>query len=47
MNKIEGDSVIFGKKFNEVLTEDILNEISDYSHIHLGWNFNQQVDNLP
>ena len=46
MYKIEGDTVIFDDKFNDVLTEDILNEISKYPKIEFGWNFNQRIDNL-
>ena len=40
---IEGDHVIFDDDFNDVLTEDILNEISKYPKIELGLNFNKPI----
>ena len=47
MYKIEGDTVIFDEKFNEVLKEDILSVISKYPNIKFGCRFNQRIDNLP
>ena len=46
MYRIDDNYVVFDDDFNDVLTEDILNEISKYPKIEFGWYFNQRIDNL-